>query len=91
VATPLPGAAVNADDGDLVSSLAATAGVAIENGRLFDESRRRQVWLQASTAITRQLLSNEGEERLRAIARRLQQVADGDAVNVVLPTLTGDG
>jgi two-component system, NarL family, sensor histidine kinase DevS len=83
------GVGVNAEDEELVSSLAATAGVAIENARLFDESRRRQVWLQASTAITRQLLSNEGEEPLRVIARRLQQVADGDAVNVVLPTLTG--
>ena len=82
-------AGVNAEDEELVSSLAATAGVAIENARLFDESRRRQVWLQASTAITRQLLSNEGEEPLRVIARRLQQVADGDAVNVVLPTLAG--
>lgn len=77
---------VSAEDEELISALAGTAGAAIENARLFDESRRRQDWLRASTEITRQLLSNEGEEPLQVIARRLQQIADADAVNVVLPT-----
>jgi len=81
--------AVSAEDEELVASLAATAAVAIENARLFDEARRRQEWLQASTEITRQLLSSEGEEPLQVIARRLQQIADADAVNVVLPTPGG--
>lgn len=80
---------VSAEDEELVSSLAATAGVAIENARLFDEAGRRQDWLRASTEITRQLLSSVGEEPLQVIARRLQQIADADAVNVVLPTLDG--
>ena len=77
------------EDEELVASLAATAGVAIENAWLFEEARRRQNWLAASTEITQQLLSNEGEEPLRVIARRVQQVADADAVNVVLPTQDG--
>jgi signal transduction histidine kinase len=77
------------EDEQLVASLAATAGVAIENARLFEEARHRQDWLAASTEITQQLLSNEGEEPLRVIARRVQQVADADAVNVVLPTQDG--
>ncbi|MGI8668133.1 MAG: GAF domain-containing protein, partial [Jatrophihabitans sp.] len=64
---------VSAEDEELVLSLAASAGVAIENARLFAESGRRQEWLQASTEITRQLLSSEGEEPLQVIARRLQQ------------------
>lgn len=81
--------AVTAEDEELVLALAATAGVAIENARLFDESRRRQEWLQASTEITRQLLANEGEEPLQVIARRLHQIAGADAVNVVLPTPDG--
>jgi signal transduction histidine kinase len=80
---------VTAEDEELVLSLAASAGVAIENARLFEESRRRQQWLQASTEITRQLLSDEGEEPLRLIARRLQQIAGADAINVVLPTPDG--
>ncbi len=87
--TGYDGREVTAQDEELVSSLAATAGVAIENARLFEESRRRQDWLRASTQITRQLLSSEGEEPLWAIARRLQQIADADAINVVLPTSGG--
>ena len=81
---------LTAEDEELVTSLAATAGVAIENARLFEESRRRLDWLQASTEITRQLLASDGEEPLQVIARRLQQIADADAVNVVLPTPDGE-
>ena len=78
-----------AEDEELIASLAATAGVAIENARLFAESRQRQDWLRASTEITRQLLASDGEEPLQVIARRLQEAADADAVNVVLPTPGG--
>jgi signal transduction histidine kinase len=79
----------SAEDEQLASSLAASAGVAIQNARLFTESQARLDWLRASTEITRQLLSDVGEEPLRVIARRLQQIADADAVNVVLPTADG--
>ena len=57
----------SADDEELIVSLAATAGVAIENARLFAESHRRQDWLQASTEITRQLLASDGEEPLHVL------------------------
>jgi len=70
--------------------LAATAATAIENARLYSESRRRQDWLQASTEITRQLLSVEGEEPLRVIARRMLEMADADVVTMVLPTADGE-
>ncbi len=75
----------SADDEDLVTSLAATAGVAIENARLYDQARRRQDWLAAEAEITRHLLSSSGEDPFAVIARRLRQVADADAVNVLLP------
>jgi signal transduction histidine kinase len=78
------------EDQELVSSLAGTAGVAIENARLFEQARRRQGWLQASTDITQQLLASEGEEPLRVIAWRTQQMADADAVTVVLPVAGTD-
>ena len=64
----------------------ATAATAIENARLYDEARRRQLWLEASTEITRQLLSTEGEPPLRVIARRLHDMAEADVVTVVRPT-----
>lgn len=78
-----------AEDEELVSALAATAGVAIENARLYEEARRRQDWLEASTAVTQQLLSAEGEDPLRLIARQARQIADADVVTVVLPAPDG--
>ena len=75
-----------AEDEVLVSALAATAGVAIENARLYDEARRRQLWLQASTEVSQQLLSTDGEDPLRLIARQARQIANADVVTVVLPT-----
>jgi signal transduction histidine kinase len=78
-----------AADEELVTALAATAGVAIENARLFERARSRQSWLQASARITRQLLAVEGEEPLRLIARQARELADADLVSVVLPTPDG--
>jgi signal transduction histidine kinase len=80
----------SAEDEELVAALAATAGVAIENARLYGESRRRQDWLQASTDITRVLLSFEGEEPLKLIARKVRELGDADVVTVVLPTADGE-
>ncbi|HEX2904837.1 MAG TPA: GAF domain-containing protein [Jatrophihabitans sp.] len=75
----------SAQDQELVVALAANAGFAIENARLYEQGQRRQQWLEAATDITQQLLASEGEEPLRVIARRTQQMADADAVTVVLP------
>lgn len=74
------------EDEELVTALAATAGVAIENARLYGEARRRQDWLEASAQITRQLLEVTGEDPLKLIARRAREVADADLVSVVLMT-----
>jgi signal transduction histidine kinase len=78
-----------ADDEEIVLALAATAGVAIDNARLFAEGEHRQRALEASTFITRQLLSIEGEEPLAVIARQLRELADADVVSVVLPMPDG--
>ena len=82
----IDGGEFTAEDEELVAALAATAGVAIENARLYEQSQRRQDWLQASAKITRHLLSAEGEEPLQLIAREARQIADADVVTVVLPT-----
>ena len=84
--TEREGGEFTAEDQELATALAATAATAIENARLYEESRRRQQWLQASTEITRQLLSTEGESPLQVIARRLHEMAEADVVTVVLPT-----
>ncbi len=77
------------DDEALAMSLAATAGVAIENARLFEAARTRQEWLQATAAITRQLLSDDPGDPLRLIAERTREIAKADLVTVVRPTDTG--
>ncbi len=87
--TERTGGEFTAEDEELVTALAATAGVAIENARLFEQAGRQQSWLHASMQITRQLLSVDGEEPLKLIARQTQQVADADIVTVVLPTASG--
>jgi signal transduction histidine kinase len=80
------GGEFSVEDEELVTSLAATAGVAIEHALLYGQARRRQDWLEASAQITRQLLSVSGEDPLKLIARRAREVADADLVSVVLTT-----
>ncbi len=82
------------EDVALIQALAGTAGVAIDNSRLFDAARSRQEWLQASAAITRRLLAvpnptdDSGEvlgDPLQFIAERSLAVAHADLVTIVLP------
>ncbi|MDG4825340.1 GAF domain-containing protein [Asanoa sp. WMMD1127] len=79
--------AFSAEDEELVKALAATAAVAIENANLYASARLRGEWLQASAAITRQVLATEVSpaHALRHIAERTRQVADADLVAVVRP------
>ena len=44
-------------DEDVVVALAAAAGIAVQNSRLFDEVRRREAWLAAATEVTSRLLA----------------------------------
>ncbi|WP_110241571.1 GAF domain-containing protein [Nocardioides gilvus] len=73
------------EDEELVLSLAATAGVAIENARLYEESVQRQEWLEATTDMTRRVLVASGEQALRTIGQRVAELAVADLVAVVLP------
>ena len=76
----------SADDEDLVVALAASAGIAIENARLYEESRRRQEWLRASAEISRDLLRPRlGEVVLVRIADAVLRLADADTVTIDLP------
>lgn len=77
------------EDTELAVSLAGTAAIAIENARLFRDSQRRQDWLEASTSITRRLLTKPVENALSDIAEQVLVLAGADVVIVVLPV--GDG
>ncbi|HEY3527727.1 MAG TPA: GAF domain-containing protein [Nocardioides sp.] len=71
-------------DEEVLQALAATAGVAIENARLFEEGRLRQEWLVASTDVTRRVLAGD-EGALRLIARSVHALAGADLTTVVTP------
>ena len=68
-----------AEDEQLVTALAATAGFAIANARLFDETRMRQLWTASSAQIASSLLDTA--ERLGAAdaRRRAHRAHDGGA------------
>jgi signal transduction histidine kinase len=73
------------DDEELVVALAAAAGVAIDNARLYELAQRRQRWLSAAAEITSVLLGTvRRTEALRLIARRAREVADAELVLVLL-------
>ena len=72
------------EDEELVQALAATAGVAIENARLFEEARTRQEWLTASAEVTQRVLADD-EGALRLIARRVHTLANADLTTLVVP------
>jgi signal transduction histidine kinase len=73
------------DDEQIVVALAAAAGVAIDNARLFALAHRRERWLEAASEITAVLLGPvRRTEALRLIARRAREVADAELVMVLL-------
>lgn len=76
--------AFSEEDEELLTALAATAGIAIDNARLFDETRRRQRWSAASAEISAALLSDRADASLELLAERFASLADSDLVCVVL-------
>jgi GAF domain-containing protein len=73
-------------DEQLLTAMAATAGIAIENARLYEESRHRQEWLLATADTSRALLRQEPPDLvLRDIASAVLRLADADLVTVVFP------
>jgi signal transduction histidine kinase len=75
----------SAEDEHLVIALAATAGVAIENARLYAETRRRQAWSAASAEFTANLLSPENGDAIAILAGRILKLSAADVVWVLLP------
>ena len=76
------------EDEELVLALAATAGIAIENARLYEDARQRQDWLAAAAEISRSLLSPSSDTTvvLQRVADIVVRIAVADVAAVVLPT-----
>jgi len=75
------------EDEALVQALAAAAGVAIENARLYAEARRQQQWLRANAEVTRRLLfGDQPSEVLELVAQQALEMSGADLVVLALPT-----
>ncbi len=84
------GGGFTAEDERTVMALAAAAGVAIENARLFERTRQRERWQRAVTDIDNAVLSgSDAGEVLEMVAARARLLADADAAVVALPTRDG--
>ncbi len=78
------------EDEQLVTALAATAGIAIENARLFAETQRRQAWSVAMSEFTSALVSEQYEAALPTLADRVLQICAADVVWMLTPIPDGD-
>ena len=78
-------------DEELALGLAAAAGVAIDNARLFDQVRRRQDALAAMQEVAAALVGGTDPlESLELVARHARQLVGADLATVALPDDDGE-
>jgi two-component system, NarL family, sensor histidine kinase DevS len=74
------------DDEVLVQALAAAAGIAIANARLYAQSRARQAWIEAARDIATEMLSGADPATVFAlVAEKALKLADATATMVAIP------
>lgn len=74
------------DDEVLVQALAAAAGIAVDNARLFEESRTREAWIEATRDIGTQMLAGADPAMVfRLIAEEALTLMAGAATLVAVP------
>jgi signal transduction histidine kinase len=77
------------DDEVLAQALAAAAGIAIDNARLYEQSQTRQRWIEATRDIATQLLSGADPTRVfRLIADEALKLTGADVAMVAVPADT---
>lgn len=75
------------EDEQALIVLAAQAGVAIENARLYAEARRRERWLDGVREVGALIMSGaEATEALELIARRAMELVGADLATVAIPS-----
>ena len=86
LANPVGREEFSAEDENLVTALAATAGIAIENARLHVQSQRRQEWLRASAEVSHRLLASpDDQSALHDVADSVRELTRADSVAILLP------
>ncbi|MFE2682252.1 sensor histidine kinase [Streptomyces mirabilis] len=78
------------DDLKMVRVLAAEAGIAIGNARLYEAAQQRERWIDGSVAVTRALLSaDDAEDALQVVAEQARGLSGSVAGIVLLPAAEG--
>jgi signal transduction histidine kinase len=82
-ATGLP---FSEDDEVLAQALAAAAGIAIDNARLYEQSQTRQQWIEATRDIATQLLAGTDPAQVfRLVADEALKLTDAEVAVVAVP------
>jgi signal transduction histidine kinase len=81
-----------ADDEVVLRALATAAGIAVENARLFEESRLRERWQRASGEVNASLLGGAtGDEAMGLIVDRVLRLSVADCALILLLEPGKDG
>ncbi|MCU1548860.1 MAG: hypothetical protein JWO29_1811 [Arthrobacter sp.] len=83
-----------AEDEGLAVALAAAAGVAIENARLYDDARRRARWLEACMDVAGLMLGSDRDYTsggLDPIASRALKESGSQLAVLAAPSVAGSG
>jgi len=74
------------DDEVLVQALAAAAGIAIDNARLYEASKTRQSWIEATRDVGTELLSGADPARVfRLVADESRSLSGAELTLVAVP------
>ncbi|GAS89468.1 histidine kinase with GAF domain [Mycolicibacterium brisbanense] len=74
------------DDEVLVQALAAAAGIAIDNARLYEQSKARQSWIEATRDIGTELLSGiDPATVFRLVADEARKLSGAELTLVAVP------
>ncbi|MEU2199285.1 GAF domain-containing protein [Isoptericola sp. NPDC019482] len=80
------GGEFTADDQRLLTGFASAASFAVENARLYEETRLRERWLRADDEIARRLLSGEDPDSvLDLVAAEAISVSAADTAGIAVP------
>ncbi|MGV9899886.1 sensor histidine kinase [Streptomyces tendae] len=77
------------DDESVLAMLAVAAGVAIDNARLYEESRLRERWLQVNAEITHTLMSGADQGGVLPLIAEHAREITASALSVVAMPVSG--
>ncbi|MDX3453404.1 GAF domain-containing protein [Streptomyces sp. ME02-8801-2C] len=90
LAEKLDGGQFTDSDRQLLGLLAAQAGIAIGNARLYETARQRERWIEGAAAVTTALLTGgAADDALLTVADRARLLADAAAGVILQPTDEG--